>query len=239
MFERAICSYLLMSDEELGRDLSILQINGQSAARIKGDKQESTQLFEIKSYRVVRPRSLISRATTCYEMQIKSSMIKYSRSRSENNAEVQFMKNALKVPGVVKYIKSDLVYQTDNHPGSLNLSDAQPWDLKAEDIIISPGTNYHNITLPSLERNRFLLGITMTPCCRKINPSSPSLAFVIGIRDAIKAHQALVDKNFLHGDISDGNIILIDPTLDKYCHDILIDFDCSVPLKKIAAEDDE
>ncbi|CAD6501193.1 BgTH12-01447 [Blumeria graminis f. sp. triticale] len=239
MFVRAICSYLLMSDEELGRDLSISKINGQSAVRIKGDNEESIQLFDVKSYPVVRPRSLINRATTCYETQNKLSMIKYSWSRSETNAEVQFMKDALTVPGVVKYITSDLVYQTNNHLGSLNLSDAQPCDLKAEEIIISPGTNYHNMALPSLERNRFLFRIVMTPCGRKINSSGSILAFVVGIRDAIKAHQALVDKNILHGDISDGNIILIDPTLDKDCHGLLIDFDCSVRLKDNVAEDDE
>ncbi|VDB83553.1 Bgt-20313 [Blumeria graminis f. sp. tritici] len=79
----------------------------------------------------------------------------------------------------------------------------------------------------------------MTPCGRKTNSSGSILAFVVGIRDAIRAHQALVNKNIQHGDISDGNIILIDPTPDKDCHGLLIDFDCSVRLKQNIAEDDE
>ncbi|VDB83570.1 Bgt-51676 [Blumeria graminis f. sp. tritici] len=110
IFVRAICMYLLVSDEEPGRDLSILQIDGHSALRIKGSNHDPSQLFEIRPYPVVRPRSLIDRATTCYETKNKSSMIKYSWSSSENNAEVQFMKDTLTAPGVVKYITLDLVY---------------------------------------------------------------------------------------------------------------------------------
>ncbi|VDB83571.1 Bgt-51677 [Blumeria graminis f. sp. tritici] len=44
------------------------------------------------------------------------------------------------------------------------------------------------MTLQSLERNRFLFRIAMTPCARKIYPSGSIVAFFVGIRDAIKAH---------------------------------------------------
>ncbi|VCU40880.1 Bgt-50028 [Blumeria graminis f. sp. tritici] len=141
------------------------------------------------------------------------------------------MKDALPVPGVVKYIASQLVYQTNGHLGNLDLSGADPWDLKADDHNITQGSNYHLMNLPSLERNRFLFRITMTPCGRKIDTCGSTLDFVAGIRDAIKAHQGLVDISILHGEISEENITLKDPTTDDDSHGMLIDFDCSVKSK--------
>ncbi|VCU40285.1 Bgt-50340 [Blumeria graminis f. sp. tritici] len=79
----------------------------------------------------------------------------------------------------------------------------------------------------------------MTPCGRKIDTRGSILDFVAGIRDAIKAHQRLVDISILHGDISEGNIILKGPTTDDDSHSMLIDFDCSVKLKGNVAEDEE
>ncbi|VCU40278.1 Bgt-50351 [Blumeria graminis f. sp. tritici] len=79
----------------------------------------------------------------------------------------------------------------------------------------------------------------MTPCGRKIDTCGSILDFVAGIRDAIKAHQRLVDISILHGDISEGNIILKGPTTDDNSHSMLIDFDCSVKLKGNVAEDEE
>ncbi|VCU40295.1 Bgt-50386 [Blumeria graminis f. sp. tritici] len=81
------------------------------------------------------------------------------------------------------------------------------------------------MTQPSLERNRFLFRIVMTPCGRKIDTCGSILDFVAGIRDAIKAHQRLVNISILHGDVSEENIILKDPTTDDDSHGILIDFD--------------
>ncbi|VDB96510.1 Bgt-51302, partial [Blumeria graminis f. sp. tritici] len=94
-----------------------------------------------------------------------------------------------------------LVYQTNSHLGNLDLSGADPWDLKADDHNVTYGSKYHAMTIPSLERNRFLFRIAMTPCGRKIDTCGSILDFVAGIRDAIKAHQRLVDISILHGDI--------------------------------------
>ncbi|CAD6500101.1 BgTH12-04204 [Blumeria graminis f. sp. triticale] len=239
IFVRALCSYLLMSDEELGRDMSILRKNGQSTANFTGSDSNSDQIFEIKPKPVIQSTTLVTRGTTCYKTKDKSTMIKYSWSRSADNAEVRFMKDALPLPGVVKYRASQLVYQTNSHLGNLDLSGADPWDLKADDHNVTYGSNYHAMTIPSLERNRFLFRIAMTPCGRKIDTCGSIFDFVAGIRDAIKAHQRLVDISILHGDISEGNIILKDPTTDDDSHSMLIDFDCSVRLKGNVAEDEE
>ncbi|CAD6500080.1 BgTH12-04183 [Blumeria graminis f. sp. triticale] len=239
IFVRALCSYLLMSDEELGRDMSVLQMHGNSIASFTESDGNSDLIFEIKPKPVIQSTTLVTRGTTCYKTMDESTMIKYSWSRSADNAEVGFMKDALQVTGVVKYIASQLVYQTNSHLGSLNLSGAKPWDLKADGQNVTRGSSYHIMTQPSLERNRVLFRIAMKPCGRKIDTCGSILDFVAGIRDAIKAHQRLVDISILHGDISEGNIILKDPTIDDDSHGMLIDFDCSVKLKGNVAEDEE
>ncbi|VCU40272.1 Bgt-50355 [Blumeria graminis f. sp. tritici] len=79
----------------------------------------------------------------------------------------------------------------------------------------------------------------MTSGGRKIDSSGSIFAFVAGIRDAIKAHQGLVDISILHGDISAGNIILKDPTTNDDSHGMLIDFGYSVKMKGNIAVDGE
>ncbi|CAD6506402.1 BgTH12-07328 [Blumeria graminis f. sp. triticale] len=239
IFVRALCSYLLMSDEELGRDMSVLRKNGQSIASFTGSDGNSDQLFEIKYDPLIQSTTLATRGTTCYKTRDKLTMIEYPWSRSADNADVRFMKYARSVPGVVKYIASQLVYQTNSHLENLDLSGTDPWDLKADDYNITQGSNYHLMTLPSLERKRVLFRIAMTPCGRKIDTRGSILEIVAGIRDAIKAHQGLVDISILHGDISEGNIILKDLTTDDNSHGMLVDFDCSVKLKGDVAEDEE
>ncbi|CAD6500094.1 BgTH12-04197 [Blumeria graminis f. sp. triticale] len=230
MLVRAISSYLLMSDEELGRDMSILRKNGQSTANFTGSDGNSDQIFEIKPKPVIQSTTLVTRGTTCYKTKDKSTMIKYSWSRSADNAEVRFMKDALPLPGVVKYRASQLVYQTNSHLGNLDLSGADPWDLKADDHNVTYGSNYHAMTIPSL-RNRRLIRIAMTPSGRTIYSSGSILDFVAGIRDAIKGHEGLVGKEILHGDISEGNIILLKPSPANDLHGMLIDLDHSVRMK--------
>ncbi|VCU40305.1 Bgt-20743-3, partial [Blumeria graminis f. sp. tritici] len=178
IFVRTLCSYLLMSDEELGRDISVLQRDGQSTASFTGSNDTSDQLVEIKPNPILQPRSLINRVTACYETKNKSSMVQSLWSKSENNAEVQFMKAALPIPGYVKYITSQSVYQTNIHLESFNLSCAKPQDFKAEHNSKSRGYNYHELTLPSWKKICFLSRTVMTKCGRKIDSSGSILAFL-------------------------------------------------------------
>ncbi|VCU39795.1 Bgt-51837, partial [Blumeria graminis f. sp. tritici] len=128
---------------------------------------------------------------------------------------------------------------TNSHLRNLDLSGADPWDLKADDHNVTRESNYHVMTLLSLERNRVLFRIAMKPCGRKIDTRGSILDFVVEIRDAIRAHQRLVNISILHGDISEGNIILKNSTSDDDSHGMLIYFDCSVKLKGNVAEDKE
>ncbi|VCU40330.1 Bgt-50996 [Blumeria graminis f. sp. tritici] len=79
--------------------------------------------------------------------------------------------------------------------------------------------------------------MAITPRGRPIYSSGSILDFVAGIRDAIKGHEGLVGKGILHGDISEGNIILLKPTSDGDLHGMLIDLDQSFKMKRNPVEE--
>ena len=93
--------------------------------------------------------------------------------------------------------------------------------------------------MQSLKRNRRLIRIAMTPRGRSIYSRGSIQDFVAGIRDAIKGHEGLVAKEILHGDVSEGNIILLNPSPEDDLHGMLIDLDHSVKMKgNLALEED-
>ncbi|CAD6500052.1 BgTH12-04157 [Blumeria graminis f. sp. triticale] len=205
MLVRAISSYLLMSSEELGCDMSILQNGEDRFVQFPKIGDVSGPLFEIKPEPIVQPTRLITRGTTCFETKDETTMIKYSWTSSKENTEIDFLNMAKTVQGV--------------------------WDLRADDKYISEGHNTSDSTTVSYERNRRLIRIAMTPSGRTIYSSGSILDFVAGIRDAIKGHEGLVGKEILRGDISEGNIILLKPSPANDLHGMLIDLDHSVRMK--------
>ena len=239
MFVRAISSYLLMSDEELGRDTSIIQNGADNFVQFPGSVEVPGPSFNIKSKPIVQPMRLITRGTTCYESKDELRVIKYSWSSSEENTEVNFLNIAKSVRGVVNCLATEIVYETKSHLHNLNLSKALPWKLNAGEKFISKGIKLTGAPKQSLKRNRRLTRIAMTPRGRAIYSSGSILDFVAGIRDAIKGHEGLVGKEILHGDVSEGNIILLKPSPEEDLYGMLIDLDHSVKMKgNVALEDD-
>ncbi|VCU40235.1 Bgt-50373 [Blumeria graminis f. sp. tritici] len=231
MLVRAISSYLLMSSEELGCDMSILQNGEDRFVQFPKIGDVSGPLFEIKPEPIVQPTRLITRGTTCFETKDETTMIKYSWTSSKENTEIDFLNMAKTVQGVVNIIASYVIYDTKSHMDSLDISISLPWDLRADDRYISEGHNTSDSTTVSYERNRRLIRIAMIPSGRTIYSSGSILDFVAGIRDAIKGHEGLVGKEILHGDISEGNIILLKPSPANDLHGMLIDLDHSVRMK--------
>ncbi|VDB83486.1 Bgt-50414 [Blumeria graminis f. sp. tritici] len=73
-------------------------------------------------------------------------------------------------------------------------------------------------------RDRELRRIVISPRGHSLRSSKTIMEFLVGIRDAIVAHRRLyVEKKILHGDISDGNIILA--TVGGKTQGMLIDLD--------------
>ncbi|CAD6500142.1 BgTH12-04245 [Blumeria graminis f. sp. triticale] len=239
LFVRAISSYLLMSDEELGCDMSILHHGEDKFVQFPKIGKDPGQSFEIKSNPIVQPMRLITRGTTCYETKDKLKVIKYSWTSSEENTEIDFLNIAKSVRGVVNCLASEVIYETKSHLDDLNLLRAIPWDLRAANRFISRGIKLKGAPMQCLKRNRRLIRIAMIPRGRSIYSGGSILEFVAGIRDAIKGHEGLVAKEVLHGDVSEGNIILLNPSQEDDLHGMLIDLDHSVKMKgNLALEDD-
>ncbi|CAD6503738.1 BgTH12-05483 [Blumeria graminis f. sp. triticale] len=73
-------------------------------------------------------------------------------------------------------------------------------------------------------RDRELRRIVITPCGRSLCSSKTIMKFLVGMQDAMVAHRRLyLEKKILHGDISDGNIILA--TVGGKTQGMLIDLD--------------
>ncbi|VDB83586.1 Bgt-51680 [Blumeria graminis f. sp. tritici] len=234
LFVRAISSYLLMTDEDLGLDLSTSQVGENTFVTIKGSNDDPTLQFQIEPKPIVRPQKLITRGTTCFETEDKLSVVKYAWTSVKGCSEIDFLKVALPVRGVVNYITSDEIYRTSDHLGSLDFTDVDAWDLKTETFIISRGI----IRLNS-RYNRKLIRIAIAPRGQPLKTSKTTLEFVVGIRDAILGHRRLYDQGILHGDISEGNIILTSPTANDESKGMLIDLDYSVGLIESLKTDDE
>ncbi|SZF01040.1 unnamed protein product [Blumeria hordei] len=224
---RALSSYLLMSDEELGRDMSILQKGEDMFVQFPKSENIEGPSYEIKSKPVVRPMGLVSQGATYYETKDESTVIKYSWSKPKKDTEAELLNIASSVPGVVNCLNSEIFYETKSHLDGLDLVQATHWTLNADKKYIRKSSHVNLTTKPSMERNRRLTRIAMTPRGRKIYSSGSILDFVAGIRDAIKGHEGLVGKGILHGHISEENIIMLKPNSENDPHGMLIDLDRS------------
>ncbi|CAD6502781.1 BgTH12-05371 [Blumeria graminis f. sp. triticale] len=85
----------------------------------------------------------------------------------------------------------------------------------------------------SLDRNEYYTkrGLTvakLSPFGRPLQSCRSAREFLVGIRDAILAHRRLRDQaRLLHGDVSEGNIIMRRPNDEGATEGILIDLDIS------------
>ncbi|CAD6503681.1 BgTH12-03340 [Blumeria graminis f. sp. triticale] len=235
-FVRAICSYLLMSDQELGIDSSIQKVNGRSFVSIYDEKHKETRKFVINPKPFFMVGTIVTRGTTCFETLDKSKVVKYSWVRTPGKSEIDFLQHAHGIDGVVDYVTADVICTIGDHLRDLNFSNAKylkmigcnPFISQAEDVEVPP--------TPQL-RDRELRRIVITPRGRNLYSSKTIMEFLVGIRDAIVAHRRLyVEKKILHGDISDGNIILA--TVDGKTQGMLIDLDHAEMVEPPPGKDD-
>ncbi|CAD6503727.1 BgTH12-03385 [Blumeria graminis f. sp. triticale] len=233
---RAICSYLLMSEQELGIDSSIQKVNGRSSVSIYDENQKETRKFVINPKPFFMVGTIVTRGTTCFETSDKSKVVKYSWVRTPGKSEIDLLQLAHGVEGVAEYVTADVICTIGDHLRDLNFSNAKylkmigcnPFIFQAEGVEVPP--------TPQL-RDRELRRIVITPRGRSLYFSKTIMEFLVGIRDAILAHRRLyVEKKILHGDISDGNIILA--TVDGKTQGMLIDFDHAEMVEPPPGKDD-
>ncbi|VCU39852.1 Bgt-50724 [Blumeria graminis f. sp. tritici] len=236
---RAISSYLLMSRDELGFDKSIKEKDGEYFVLVKKEGSKSTKRFNINPVPVVRPETLVTRGTTCFETIDKDNIIKYSWNRDPGNTEVNLLKEAKGTEGVVEYVMSDKIWQIKNHVQKLDFSGAVEWSMAGKNKFISKGSGPRKPTLQPFQRDRHLTRVVVTPRGRPLHCSRTILEFLIVIRDSIVAHRRLYfEKDILHCDISEGNIVLVRPDGDNSIQGMLIDLDHAVSLNDDRKKDD-
>ncbi|SZF06371.1 unnamed protein product [Blumeria hordei] len=85
LFVLAMRSYLLKSDEKLGLDMSINQVDENFSVTIIGSNGVPTMQFKFEPKPIVRLQRLIIRVTTCFETIDKLSVIKYAWTSVKEN----------------------------------------------------------------------------------------------------------------------------------------------------------
>ncbi|SZF02213.1 unnamed protein product [Blumeria hordei] len=224
---RAISSYLLMSDEELGLDTTIRKVDGRSMITISSGESGETREIEIDPKPLIRPRELFSNGTACYRSLDDKLLVKYSWRKICGKSEIDFLKEALPVKGVINLVASDTIHRF-LIIGKIYLLfvriDGTWLKKKKSDEEDEEDESYETSEFRDFELNRLVLSPYGHPpkSCRSV------LQFLIVMRDAITGHQRLYnEKKITHGDISQGNIIIVTPTEEDRSRGMLIDFDNS------------
>ncbi|CAD6501160.1 BgTH12-01414 [Blumeria graminis f. sp. triticale] len=224
---RAISSYLLMSDEELGLDTTIRQVDERSMITIANGESGETREIEIDPKPLTHPRKLLSNGTTCYRSLDDKLLVKYSWRKICGKGEIDLLKEALPIKGVINLVASDTIHRfTDNWENLLSLRPKR-WYLAEERQFFeySDEESYKTSEFSDYELNR----VVLSPYGRPLKSCTSVLQFLTVIRDAIMGHQRLYyEKRITHGDISQGNIIIVTPSEEDRSRGMLIDLDNSI-----------
>ncbi|SZF00546.1 unnamed protein product [Blumeria hordei] len=227
---RALSSYMLMSDEELGLDSFVRYVGQQAYITIpEGDKP--LEQIEVVPEPVARPVTIYSRGNTCYQTADGDYLIKFSWGSGTKRSEIDALRLAKEIPGIINLERSGHLYNIETHRKDIDFSSGKRWNMRVWGRILTTGSES-----ASLDRNEFYLkrGLTvakLSPFGRPLQSCKSVRELLVGIRDAILAHRRLRDEaRLLHGDVSEGNIIL-SPNKEGAMEGILIDLDMSSPIE--------
>ncbi|CAD6501084.1 BgTH12-06783 [Blumeria graminis f. sp. triticale] len=222
---RALSSYMLMSDEELGLDTTIRQYNGRSFVKIRDGDLTLERWVEINPVPVTRPETVMARGNTCYLTMDMMYLIKFSWGSGAIQSEIDFLKCARPVYGVVDLVWAEEIYQVQAHRAGLDFSTGKRWDIGQRNWL-SIGSG--EIPEEYFKKRKLTLAV-LSPYGRPFKSCTSLWEFVSGMLDAILGHRNLyLSKNILHGDISESNIILTHPNEYSLSKGKLIDLDMSI-----------
>ncbi|CCU77270.1 Serine/threonine protein kinase domain protein [Blumeria hordei DH14] len=227
---RALSSYMLMSDEELGLD-SIVRYVGQHAYITIPEGDKPLEQIEVVPEPVARPATIYSRGNTCYQTADGDYLIKFSWGSGTKRSEIDALRLAKEIPGVINLERSGHLCNIETHRKDIDFSSGKRWDMRVWGRILTTGSES-----ASLDRNEFYLkrGLTvakLSPFGRPLQSCKSVRELLVGIRDATHVHRWLRDEaRLLHGDVSEGNIIL-SPSKEGATEGMLIDLDMSLPIE--------
>ncbi|CAD6502850.1 BgTH12-05439 [Blumeria graminis f. sp. triticale] len=204
---RALSSYMLMSDEDLGLDsITSYDSDGRCFVTVPNAKT-SVERIEVNPLPITRPETIVSRGTTCLETKDSMYMLKFSWSTESVESETKIFKSVKDVTGVIKLNYSSDLYDIDDHRMEMKFTEDKKWD-----IYFGDRTLYHSVSTGSQGRKSYiqskLIYAKFSPAGRPLQSSSTVREFVHGIRNAIIGHRNLYERGIIHGNISARNIIL-------------------------------
>ncbi|VDB88382.1 Bgt-50112, partial [Blumeria graminis f. sp. tritici] len=224
---RALSSYMLMSDEELGLDLFVRYV-GQHAYITIPDGDNPGEQIEVVPEPVARPVTIYSRGNTCYQTTDGEHLIKFSWGSGTKRSEIDALRLAKGIHGVINLERSDDLYKIETHRKDIDFSSGQRWDMRGWGRILTTGLESASLDRNDYYTKRGLTVAKLSPFGRPLQSCRSAREFLVGIRDAILAHRRLRDQaRLLHDDVSEGNIILSRPNEEGATEGILIDLDMS------------
>ncbi|SZF02221.1 unnamed protein product [Blumeria hordei] len=223
---RAICSYLLMSDEEVGLDTTIQRVDMSYMIKIDNDDYGQTREIEIEPDPITRPEILTSCGTTCYRSVDEKFLVKYSWHRVRGKSEIDLLKEALQVKGVIQLVASETIHKLSDFWEELSFIDKN-W-LALEHEKSSKDSDRRKIDKCVALNDYHMTRAVLSPYGRPLKSCTSVLQFLIVIRDALMGHRGLYDKKIIHSDISEDNIIIVAPTTDDRSRGMLIDLNISI-----------
>ncbi|CAD6502693.1 BgTH12-05283 [Blumeria graminis f. sp. triticale] len=237
---RAISSYMFMSDQELGLDTTIFRKDDLSFITTRDDDEPADNVIEIMSEPLYRPETIVSRANLCHRTKDDMFMIKFSWGSGAERSEVDYLKLAKPVNGVVNLVWDTVLHEVETHRAGLDFSMARKFSMQNNKWCLSLGLQNETSATPVYFRKRKLTLAILSPNGQPLKSSRSLREFLSCILDAIIGHRDLYnDAKVLHGDVSEGNIILTKPDENGKSEGTLIDLDMSTSVDGKVDEKEE
>ncbi|VCU40664.1 Bgt-50159, partial [Blumeria graminis f. sp. tritici] len=227
---RALSSYVLMSDEELGLDTSTRHDGNRLLVTIPdGDNQP--EAIQVAPEPVARPETIMSRANTCYRTLDSMHLIKFSWGSGASRTEIDSLKLARNMEGVINLEWSKELYEVETHGKKIQFSSGEQVIMKDPQQTPSRGQEITSTSSQQYYKKHRLTIVKLSPYGRPLRSCTSVREFLSGIRDAIIGHYKLLNEaKILHRNISEGNIILTRPDTEGITKGMLIDLDMSISL---------
>ncbi|SZF05546.1 unnamed protein product [Blumeria hordei] len=120
---------MLMSDEELGLD-SFVRYVGKHAYITIPDGVKPGEQIEIVPEPVARPVMIYSRGNTCYQTTDGEYLIKFSWGTGTKRSEIDALRLAKEIPGVINFERSGHLYKIETHRKDIDFSSGERWDMR-------------------------------------------------------------------------------------------------------------
>ncbi|SZF05747.1 unnamed protein product [Blumeria hordei] len=221
---RGLASYMLMSDEELGLDPVISYDDAERCFVTIPDDNQSSEKIEVHAMPISRPETIVSRGNTCFKTKDNEGMIKFSWGSGAKLNEIEYLKLAKDLTGIIQLQTSGYLYEVETHRKGVMLSENLRWYLNAIDRTMSHGNKTEALSEEFFTKRKLTFA-KLSPVGRPLDSSLTVREFVSGIRDAILGHRNLHKIGIVHGDVSAGNIILTGPDENGETKGMLIDLD--------------